>query len=276
MSEARQLPDLHGPVAVTIPHMDDEVIGCGALLASIPDKRDVHFFFCGDGLGSFTSGFLRAYGREKLMALRKAEALSALAALGYANPDVTFADMEEWRYRQNQDQLRSHLNAWLDQVNPKVVLTPFRMDCHRDHLALSQIARDWVARRPDVLGLEYFVYFHLRLLPKGDMRRQIAPEYLFVADTRPFSALKKKALAAYVSQATLFDPAWVKPVLSDGFIQQVAHGEEVFFQTCKVQTGKKWLMQPARTRLVHYLEPRLKKFKDLMGMRIQQNLRTSR
>ncbi|HMP89152.1 MAG TPA: PIG-L family deacetylase [Kiritimatiellia bacterium] len=254
---------MNGPVVITVPHMDDEVIGCGALLASIENRKNVHFFFCGDGLGSFTARFIKSFGREKLCALRKNEARAALSALGYDAPNIHFADLPEWKFHQQSDELKRKLENWLGKLNPSCVFTPFRMDCHQDHVTLSRLTRGWADRNNQVRSFEYFVYYRLRLLPQGDMRKQIDPSCLYEMDVAPFVQAKRNALLAYTSQASMFDPAWTKPVLSEAFIEDTAGGAEQFFALSDLRGTEKWLNQPVRTQLVHYFEPKMKKFKDL-------------
>lgn len=267
MSErASFIAETSGPVAVTVPHMDDEALGCGALLASLAGRRDVRLFFCGDGLGSFSRGFVRARGAEALKAERKQETLRAIAHLGVSPDRAAFADRTEWTFGRQFDALSGALGMWLDLIQPSVVLAPFRLDCHPDHLALNRAVRAWSARNPSTRLAEYFVYYRLRLLPGGDMRKLIRPDLLEGGDPGPFADAKARALREYVTQATVYDPAWAKPVLSDGFIRDAAADAEYYLNSTAIPAGNSaWMRHASRAKLVHQIEPRLKRVKDGFG-----------
>lgn len=271
MSErASFIAETSGPVAVTVPHMDDEALGCGALLASLAGRRDVRLFFCGDGLGSFSRGFIRARGAESLKAERKQETLRAIAHLGVSPDQAVFADLKEWTFGRQSDALSGALDMWLDLIRPSVVLAPFRLDCHPDHLALNRAVRAWSARNPSTRLAEYFVYYRLRLLPGGDMRKLIRPDLLEGGSPGVFADAKERALREYATQTTVYDPAWAKPVLSDGFIQEAAMDAEHYLNSNSIPVGTwSWLQSGMRARLVHLIEPRLKRIKDSFGKQLR-------
>lgn len=229
IDEVQPLVDSRGPVAVIAPHMDDEVIGCGALLASLAARNEiVHLYFAGEGLGSFSPGFVAGRGFDDLIAVRRAEALKAAECLGIGAGLVTFGGFREWRFARDRDALRQGVHDWLDRVAPVIVLAPFRLDCHPDHTGLSALTRAWADRHPTVRVLEYFVYHHLRLIPGGDMRGLIRPDCLAAGPGGPFIARKEKALRAYVSQVTNYDPARPGPVLDDAFIAGMVKDPELY------------------------------------------------
>jgi len=241
--------------------MDDETIGCGAFLASLPRKDDIHFYFCGDGLGSFSSAFVEQYGMGKLKELRKQEARNALAALGIPSGHVYFADRPEWTFQAQREEINLSLTEWLNRTQPSVLLTTFRMDCHPDHLALSRITRAWAEGHPAVKLLEFFVYYQLRMLPGGDMRKLIKPSHLIASPSLEQSATKENALRAYVSQTTRFEPEWARPVLDDTFIRRVVQGEELLLDSKSIRTDTAWMRHQAYAYCVNYLEPWLKRLK---------------
>ncbi len=229
MAAVQPLAGISGPVAVVAPHMDDEVIGCGALLASLADRREpVHLFFAGEGLGSFAPGFVAGRGRDELIDMRRDEACKAAEGLGISGDRVTCGGFREWRFARDRDALRRGVHDWLDRVGPSIVLAPFRFDCHPDHTTISALTREWTDRHPDVSMLEYFVYHQLRLIPGGDMRGLIRPDFLFAGPGGAFAARKEQALRAYVSQVTTFDPARPGPVLDAAFMAGLAKDPELY------------------------------------------------
>ncbi len=226
------LNEVRGRLAVVAPHMDDEVIGCGALLASLSGTHPISVYFFGEGLGSFSPEFVAERGRNTLMEMRKDEAFRATGTLGISPDRISFGDFQEWQFQRQRAGLRDAVFAWLDAVQPSVVLAPFHLDCHADHTVLSSLVYQWIARHPKVRLLEYFVYYRLRLIPGGDMRRLIRPSHLSAAPSSArFAQLKEKALRAYVSQTTRFDPSWERPVLDEAYILNLVSDTEMFFGT---------------------------------------------
>ncbi len=260
---AHPLNECEGPIAITAPHMDDEIIGCGIHLATLHDQRRAFFFFGGDGLGSFSSSFVDQQGADVLKSIRKAEAAAAVRAVGCTPENAYFADFPEWHFSRYPDRVDPALHAWLDRLNPAICCTPFRFDAHPDHLALGNTVRTWAAAHPEVVLYEYFVYPRFRLLPGGDIRRYVAPACLRWKDpAAAASEAKTAALQAYVSQTTRYDPSWARPVLNDVFVKEVAHERECLLDTRALASHPDWMRRSTYVQWVHAVEPRLKRIKD--------------
>ena len=117
-------------VLTLAPHMDDEVIGAGGILAL--HRR------CGSDLGvAFTtdSGGKRSANGFSSTAVRTAEARAVAARMGFeilsvaGHPDGSLSLHESALSRELADQLR----AW----RPDQVFVPFPADHHRDHQATA-------------------------------------------------------------------------------------------------------------------------------------------
>ncbi len=261
MRQVQPLAGICGPVAVIAPHMDDEVIGCGALLASLAARNEsIHVFFAGEGLGSFSPRFVADRGRDRLIDMRYEEAITALGYLGVGPGAVTCGGFREWRFSSNRNALQARLDDWLNVVCPAVVLAPFRLDCHPDHTIIGRLAHSWVSKRADVRLLEYFVYHRLRLIPGGDMRGLIQSHYLRAHRDTSFCKQKEEALRAYVSQVTSIDPVRRIKVLDDAFIAAMVHDAE-----CYLDAGGEPLAKAMRhycfARQVSYWQFRLKRMR---------------
>ena len=79
---------------VVAPHPDDEVIGCGGLIAqTLARGGEVTVCVVSDGRASHPGS--RAYPPEKLVAKRRSESRGALAHLGVESDRVHFLDLPD-------------------------------------------------------------------------------------------------------------------------------------------------------------------------------------
>ena len=79
----------HKRVLVVAPHPDDELLGCGGLVATLaPTGTAFCFVFVTDGGASHLGS--RTWPRERLMARRRDEAIEALRRLNGEDADITF------------------------------------------------------------------------------------------------------------------------------------------------------------------------------------------
>lgn len=112
------------PLVILAPHPDDEVFGCGGVLAQAADSgAEVHVVIVTDG---------EAQGEART---RRAEALEAASRLGL--PEPRFWGFPDRQLRPNDEELRSRLEAILVEVRPHAVLVPSTAEIHPDHRALA-------------------------------------------------------------------------------------------------------------------------------------------
>ena len=263
---ARPAEVLRGTVLVTVPHMDDEILGCGGALAGLPDKRRVHLLYVTSGRGSENLAMpgIRVSTAIDMGAIRKQESLAALARLGIPAEQAHFLEIPDYQVRAYASRVRAEFARLLETVKPAWVLTPFRYDRHRDHVALSRIVRTRLAEMHPAPGLlEYFVYYRWRMLPARDIRCYCRPEHLVGFDITPQRALKRQALEAFTSQTTLYFPWQTRPVLSAELLDEVARGPEWFLRAPPLAPDRTlFTLAPARLRMCHTVEPWLKRRKD--------------
>jgi len=129
---------------VVAPHFDDEVLGCGGVLAGLGESAGVAFV-CG-----------RTYGHEPSksetdIALGQSE--RARAILGYGHS--WFGSFYDEYLHEHRVKLLEYIEGVRDQFNPDVVMIPSRRDMHRDHVVVFEEAV--VAFRDVGLLLSYYV-----------------------------------------------------------------------------------------------------------------------
>jgi LmbE family N-acetylglucosaminyl deacetylase len=146
-----------GPLLVVAPHPDDEVLGCGGLLAeAFAQSRAVHVAVMTDGAASHRS-VPPAVMRER----REAETLRAIEALGGRADAVSFLRLPDGDLGSPAIMPRAvaALACLLARQAPRTVVSPWQFDPHPDHIATAaavSTALDRLAHRP--LRLHYAVW----------------------------------------------------------------------------------------------------------------------
>lgn len=185
--EAEAIPfepqDLRGArLLVLAPHPDDEVIGCGGLVAlHLREGRPVHVVVATDG-GQAGDG-----------AQREAESRTALALLGDATIEfLRFPDRE----LENAVELDARLAAILRQQKPDLIAVPSPLEIHPDHIALSRAFCDLIARDPSL-----FADLAVASVAFYEVSAPIRPNAL--VDITSVAETKYAAIDAHASQAAI-------------------------------------------------------------------------
>jgi len=268
--------------------MDDELIGCGGILASLPAPERLFVVYATDGSGSPAPPFpWQRVDRAALAQARHEEARAGLEALGVPGENARFLDLPDGRLRREGSRLREALAATLEVLAPDTLLLPFRFDGHPDHLAVHRAGRAVagagragvgsgraVAGSGRAVGepgrsgvgsprvLEYFVYTRWRLLPDGDMRRLLRPECLHTFEPGPEArARKRRALELHRTQSTRWFDWQARPNLTPEFIERVCSETEVLLASSDCP-GDVFLGSTLPLWIVHTVEPPLKRTKD--------------
>jgi LmbE family N-acetylglucosaminyl deacetylase len=112
-------------------HPDDEVLGCGGLLALLADRgADVRVCFATDGEATKGASLPAA----EVARRRRSEAQAASRVLGVAPP--RFLGLPDGRLAEHGVELRRGLEQVVAASRPDVVLAPWELDGHPDHRAV--------------------------------------------------------------------------------------------------------------------------------------------
>jgi LmbE family N-acetylglucosaminyl deacetylase len=189
MPEAEAIPfepqDLRGErLLVLAPHPDDEVIGCGGLVAlHLREGRKVHVVVATDGAQAGDA------------AQRDSESRAALALLGDATIEfLGFPDRELANARDLDDRLAAILRDW----KPDLIAVPGPLEIHPDHIALSRAFCDLIARDASLfadLAVARVAFYEV----SAPLRPNALVDITSVADA------KYAAIATHVSQAAMRD-----------------------------------------------------------------------
>jgi LmbE family N-acetylglucosaminyl deacetylase len=269
---------LPGTVLIVAPHMDDEALACGGLIAKLPRKERIHIVYATDGMKSPAPIIA---GRDAISPdlgeVRVQEAVTAMNLLGVPAENLHFLCLPEAQLQKHTGRLLELLKEKVLQTAPDHVFVPFRFDRHPDHLAVHSVMaslfeQGLLAARP----IEYFVYYRWRLMPKGDIRKYIQPDMLYRLDIADAASQKREALDCYTSQTTIYYPWQTRPILTPMLLDEECQNPEFFLMpgatrsAARVFTGAVgWI------RVAHRLEPFLQRWKYYIGATIKRGIRNS-
>lgn len=190
-------------LVVVAPHPDDDVLGCGALIACAARTMPVSVLYVTDGSASHVNS--KAYPPERLGAVREREALRALRALGVREQPV-FIRVRDGCVPPSASREGRRLIAQVRVAIPEdrrvVVAYPWRRDPHADHRAVAELTQQALRTRPNARAVEYAVWLGIIGDPAADAPR--AGEGEVVAfDARPWLGRKRAALRRHRSQLGL-------------------------------------------------------------------------
>jgi len=278
-----QALDLHrfsDNIVIVAPHMDDEALVCGGLIARLPDKNRIHIIYCTDGMKS-PAPILP--GRDEISPdlgkVRMNESTRAMKGLGVPEQNLHFLNLLEAQLQENMPALQNGLREKLKHIAPKFVFTPFRYDRHLDHLAVNHaVVSDIEQGSLQAQLVEYFVYYRWRLLPKQDVRKYIKPQFLYELDISDVAEQKREALDCFASQTTIYYPWQTRPILTSKLLDEECQNPEYFLIPNASLSGTAvfsnlvlWI------RIAHRLEPILLRWKylslSLLKRVFQRNVR---
>src|SRR6476619_3212963 len=187
--EAEAIPfapqDLRGErLLVLAPHPDDEVIGCGGLVAlHLREGRKVHVVVATDGAQAGDA------------AQRESESRAALALLGNVSIEfLRFPDRKLSGQRELNDRMAAILREW----KPDLIAVPSPLEIHPDHIALSRAFCDLIARGPSLfadLAAARVAFYEV----SAPLRPNALVDITSVADA------KYAAIEAHESQSAIHD-----------------------------------------------------------------------
>ena len=189
-------------VLVLAPHVDDETIGCGALLASLGSRAVVRVFG--------TSDYAPLVGDPITQPQRLAEFAAAMDLLGVEDYGVLYEGAERNLAGIGRTALVTRLDALLAEVRPTAVFTALPSH-HQDHTEAFQATLSALRMRPSLYGLRAVLTYEY---PHADLFPGAHPESGFVYfDGSAFVDQKRAALRAHASQLTPHPDRWLDSVL---------------------------------------------------------------
>lgn len=179
-------------VLIIAPHMDDEVLGCGGIIAKHKDNGDsVSVIFIAH----------RVYNHcfdEQRDNIEKSHATKAKDVLGY--DDAIFLDLPDERLDTAVQDIIIPLEKNIDIIKPSIVYIPFSGDNNQDHRAVYNASR--VVLRPSATPFVNSVYMYEA--PSSTDQSPPLPENMFYpnyyVNISSYIGLKITALNCYETE----------------------------------------------------------------------------
>jgi LmbE family N-acetylglucosaminyl deacetylase len=223
-----------GPTLVVGPHPDDEVLGCGGLIALLQQARiPVLVLIVSDGAASHPGS--RRYPPAALAALRRAESIAGLALLGVAASQIVFLDLPDGGVPGVATPEGRHAVERIGEVlqtrrDIQTVFVPWRRDPHGDHRAAWSLATTAVAETTvAVRCLEYPIWTLFD--PSPDVPPHPDEAQWWRLDIDPVRDLKRAAILAHQSQTTpLIDDATLPYCLPGSVLERFSQPWEPYIE----------------------------------------------
>ena len=256
---------LSGTLVIVAPHMDDEALACGGLIARLPEKNRIHIIYATDGMKSPAPVLPGDEISSDLGEVRMSESVGAMKLLGVPEQNLHFLCLPEAELKDHLPAMQKLLGDKLKELSPQHIFVPFRYDRHLDHLAVNHVVVAALENNTIKAQLvEYFVYYRWRLLPKRDIRQYIKPQYLFALDISDVAALKRRSLDCFASQTTIYYPWQTRPILTSTLLDEECAKPEYFLMNASFSGTAVFSNLVPWIRLAHRLEPILLRWKYLI------------
>jgi LmbE family N-acetylglucosaminyl deacetylase len=270
--------DLHalpGTIVIVAPHMDDEVLACGGLIARLPGKERLHIIYATDGMRSPAPIMAGDRISTDLGKIRMQESVKAMKQLGVPEQNLHFLCLPEAELMNHISRLGELLKEKVQALRTDIVFVPFRYDRHPDHLAVNHVVVSAIERGVFQARLiEYFVYYRWRLMPRRDIRKYVKSHLLYELNIEEVAGAKRQSLDCFRSQTTIYYPWQTRPILTSKLLDEECRNPEYFllstapFSGTGVFSGSVgWI------RLVHRLEPILLRWKYQLGAFLKRMIR---
>lgn len=129
---------LNGCVAIIAPHPDDEVFGCGGLIARLVAEGNApHVIVLSGGSGSHRS--CCSTSEYDIIAARRNLTHKATSVLSLPASHLHELDFADGHISEFNPEEKKKLEAWISEINPDVILVPHHGEGWPDHLATREL-----------------------------------------------------------------------------------------------------------------------------------------
>jgi LmbE family N-acetylglucosaminyl deacetylase len=215
---------------VFAPHQDDEVLGCGGIIAMRRQQGvPVKVVFVTDG-----GAFHRVISRAEIVEIRKQEALTALNILGVDSDDIHFLNRPDGALSKmtqaERQQTIAEMAELLRNFQPQEVYVTHRNDRSKDHEITYQLVKEAISQTGVNVDLwQYAIWLLWKSLLWRDLQfTELAGAYR--VSIHSVQSQKKQAIETYRSQYLPMD-AESGAILPPEFLWRFFLPYEVFFKT---------------------------------------------
>lgn len=174
---------------VLAPHPDDEVIGCGGLIAQhTAERRSVRVLITTDGSAAGETA------DDDYIVRRESESTQGLAILGA--PEPRFLRFRDRQLSASEDALRAALRQELAEFRPDLIAVTSPLELHPDHVTLCRALIDVLHAESELASS-----LSLTVLAFYEVSQPFRPNTL--VDITAEAEVKRRALAAHASQTAI-------------------------------------------------------------------------
>jgi LmbE family N-acetylglucosaminyl deacetylase len=228
-------------IIVFAPHPDDEVLGCGGVIAKrLSEGHNVSVIFLTDGRNCLKDlGVLSEPSPLELKEIRKEEAERSARTLGVRKEDLTFLEIEDGKLQENEGKARESVAETLKESLPKEVFFPQKREFNVDHRVTNRVVRNSLDQLHFcATQYQYRIAwsYPFNLLERVSSKRA---RYLLMSklleldmihvDISEFLPLKEAALREYKSQLEILSRRQRRPVLRESLLHTLLKNEEDYF-----------------------------------------------
>lgn len=216
-------PDFAENALIVAPHPDDEVIGCGGLIAQMVEKGDMpHIVVMTGGEGSHR-GCCSVSGKD-IKTARRGLTRKALAVLGVTEDHIHELDFPDGGISDGHREEMEKLKTLVEALKPKTVLVPHWGEGWPDHVNTAKLIRRIVGGDTEIW--EYCVWMWYYNVWHGLDWKNAAVFTMTPQEHR----LKMKAMEVYVRPLAPCGKPW-SGVLPKLFIKAHQGNRELYFRT---------------------------------------------
>jgi N-acetylglucosamine malate deacetylase 1 len=226
---SRPYRPLSGCALIIAPHADDEILGCGGLIAAKAQAgHDVQVVFLTDGSASHPDHPVMA--PAKLADRRYRESLDAIAMLGVSAEHAHFLGVPDGTLDRlsvkDQESIEARLADLMRRSRPTEVFVTWRDDGSTEHAAACRMTESALATAGGGVLMEYPIWAWwnpMRL--KSRLGRRKSNLKLSLGS---LCQIKRQALSCHRTQIEP-TPPWKEPVLPLAVSRSCCGPEEFFF-----------------------------------------------
>ena len=220
MHSLRHQPDILENVLIVAPHPDDEVIGCGGLIARLLEKGNPpHIIVMTGGEGSHDNGV----DKESIVKARRGLTRKAISILGVPMCNLHELDFKDGGIYPESEQM-TLLKELICSINPDTVFVPHWGEGWPDHVRTAEIVKSLVSKSTEVW--EYCVWMWYYNVWRGLDWKNAAALHLSPHEHE----LKVKAVDAYIRPLAPNGRPW-SGVLPPIFVKANTGNTELYFKT---------------------------------------------
>lgn len=220
MSPCKQLKPV-GEVLILAPHPDDEVFGCGGLIARLVGEGRAPHVAILTGGGRAHRGCCDI-SEVDIIAARRKLTREAIKSFGLPESNLHEFDYNDGGVRDDHMFEKESLKTLIANIQPDIILVPHHGEGWPDHLAVRQIGLDMASANTEVWEYCVWMWYYMQRHFDWHSARQLK---MSPAE----HAAKLKAISIYQSAIAPCGNPWVG-VLPNLFVKANSTDKELYFK----------------------------------------------